>query len=346
MTVQLDLLEYAKLLTQNPTRVGVLNAEVRLTQPLLYLLDNHFVETDRRGELLLPELSVNDNETIAVFSDFAGEGSGRNYTYSFLICAWNQLGGFQEQISKYRGDWLPDREISFKKFNSADMQKVIPEYLRALDFLVPGLLFTLVVPKSVKTLFGPETSETLAGLVKQLENAGFGVYKPKVAEKILRIVYVSAYLTALHLRPGQKVFWMTDNDEICSNEAQHKSLLSMFQNAVTAILRDHELPLIGGGTPFEKRDLKTLDLLSAADVTASSLEHYLTLEEKNSSSQFGVKEGAHHVLKWLANDGLALKKQIMKIVKEDNVYKGKSLQLKLINPDPNAVVLEVPILPR
>lgn len=336
-----ELSEVAAKLVQNPNIVGILSQDIKSDHPLLHLLDQHFVEAEARGSLLLPDLNAFQNRTLAVFSDYAGEGSGSHYTYSFLICAWDSLGAFEKRISHYRGSTLPDREISFKKFSSKAMTSILPEYLRALDTLVHGLLFTLVVPKSLSSLFGSSGTNRHRELAEEIERAGFGSYKGKVAEKLLRIVYVSSFLTALLIRGDQKVFWMTDHDAICSNDTQRNSLLYMFQNALNACLGERSNRFIAGAVPFQETNLLTLDLLSAADVSASTLEHYLTLEEFHKHGNFTVKQGAPEVLQWLARDGLALKKRIFKIVEEGGGYRGKSLHLRLTNPIDNSTVVPI-----
>ena len=60
-----------------------------------------------------------------------------------------------------------------------------------------------------------------------LSDAGLGEWKREVAERLLRLTHLAAFLTALLAHNGQKLFWMTDNDSICPNEDAHKQALTL-----------------------------------------------------------------------------------------------------------------------
>jgi hypothetical protein len=73
-----------------------------------------------------------------------------------------------------------------------------------VDQYVSGLVFTLVVDKSIPSLFVP--AETLRHLVTALEEHGYGSVVPKVAEKLFRVVHTTAFLLALPVIKGRKSF--------------------------------------------------------------------------------------------------------------------------------------------
>lgn len=270
------------------------------------VLQEQLVKAHNHGRLTLPDLSAFENSSIAVFSDYAGESSGSYYTYSVLVCGWNYIGAFATRMSEVRRlHNLGEKEISFKDFGMGQLRRALPDYLTALNNLLPGFLCTLVVDKKIKTLFGPDGKQ----LAEMLQTEDVGEWKPVVTEKLLRITHMAAFLTTLLARNGQKIFWMTDNDAVCANEEQHMGALKMFERATRIYRRpNQDFPIIGGARPFNPKSLDTLDVLSACDVTASSLEHYLTRKDQMTEDELLVKGGVDSVLPWLGTDGIGLKK--------------------------------------
>lgn len=300
----------------------------------------------QRDKLILPDLEAFGNDTVAIFSDYSGESAGNYYTYSFLTCALNGTGLFNAEMSKVReATGLARKEIAFKDFGMGQMQRALPEYLRLVDAFVPGFLLTVVVDKRLTSLFGPNERSSQIELTKVLREHGLGDWKPDVAEKLVRVVHIGAFLVGLLAASGQKVFWMTDNDSICANEELHRYALELFGRSLGLYTEPNcHFPTFGGAAPFKERHLETLDLLSVADVVAGSVEHYLTRKDASTSDDFEVKEGAEKVLQWLAHDGLSLKKMNMIIRPgEEGAVTSATLEFGLIDPPKDVTIVPVVI---
>jgi len=299
-------------------------------QELLKLLES-------QGKLLLPDLRAFNNKDVAIFSDYAGESSGNYHTYSILICAWNALGPLRaqmEQVRKRHG--LDKKEIAFKDFGMGQVLRALPDFLQASDS-IHGYLCTLVVSKKLPSVFGAPNRATQDELSRSLTDAGLGDWKREVAEKLLRVVHLTAFLTALLAHDGQKLFWMTDNDAICPNPESHSKALALFQRVLAIYGRPNvNFPLIGGALPFNERPIEFMDSLSVTDVTASSVEHYLTQKDLNVGKEFGVKPGAHLVMQWLTHDGIGLKKGTFILLPGPNgtINRG-ALEFKLVKAPEN-----------
>jgi hypothetical protein len=199
------------------------------------------------------------------------------------------------------------KEIEFKDFGMGAIQRALPSYLDTLNGYVPGLLFNLIVDKRILSLFGPRNRATGRALAQSLKESGVGDLKPQVAEKMLRVVHTAAYLTALLGHDGQKIFWMSDHDAICANQAMHNGLLGLYQNILT-LYSERKFGLMGGARPFDERSTDFLDLLSAADIAAGSVGQYFTGRDEVGAENARVKLGAEKVLMWLGHDAVALKK--------------------------------------
>ncbi len=292
---------------------------------------------EAQGKLLLPDLRAFNNKHVAIFSDYAGEGSGNYHTYSILICAWDALGALRVQMEQIRERHaLGKKEIAFKDFGMGQVNRALPDFLRAGDSIL-GFLCTLVISKRLPSVFGMANRETQEELSKMLSNAGLGERKGAVAEKLLRVVHLSAFLTALLAHDGQQLFWMTDNDAICPNQKAHEHALALFQRVLGIYGRPNvKFPLLGGALPFQERALEFMDSLSVTDVTASSVEHYLTQKDLHGENEFGVKPGADVVLRWLAQDGIGLKKGTFILLPAANgTIRGGALEFNLVKPPEN-----------
>ncbi|WP_306261344.1 hypothetical protein [Pararhizobium sp. IMCC21322] len=340
------LTDYADGLVWKNPNVTVLNSDSEIEyNELVQILQDMVLKSHRRGKLILPNLEAHGNETVAVFSDYAGESSGDHHTYSFLTCGWNTSGAFLDKMRDIRAKTqLGDKEIAFKDFRMGQMQRALPDYLKAADLLLHGFLLTIVVDKKLLSLFGPNEKNTLKKLSETLETAGLGVWKPASAEKLLRVVHSTAFLVALLAKSGQNVFWMSDNDTICANETLHNNALDLLGRTVNTYSKAKNFSNFGGAAPFKDRNLGHLDLLSLADITASSIEHYLTLKNETHLNNFEVKAGSHSVLQWLAHDGLSLSKMTI-IVRpgKDGGIETANLEFNLIDEPDNLTAIPIVI---
>ena len=306
-----------------------------LIESVEYLL----LESHRRRKLILPELRAFNNQSIGVFSDYSGEGPGRYAVYSVLVCGFNMRTSFEQHAREARARFgLGDKEIAYKDLRMGQMRRALPDFLAAADEL-PGFLCTVAVDKRIRSVFGNEQN-TLEKLVTVLEGARLGKHKPAVAEKLLRVVHLAAYLTALLGSEGQKLFWMTDHDQICPNQEQHMKLLEALASVLPLYQKqgvhfDH----IGGALPFAERSTEMNDLLSLPDLASGALCDYLSKREVTPPESILVKPGADSVMLWLARAGIGLKKFCCFLRKrEDQLIERAALEFTPVNPEPRVFI--------
>jgi hypothetical protein len=295
--------------------------------PLVQAVQAELKRREAAGNLLLPDLSALVNQTIGIFSDYSGEGAGKYYTYSFLLCAWGSMAPFKREMKKVRATFrLGTKEIEYKDFGMAIIKNALPAYLDVVNGYVLGLLFTLAVDKRLVSLFGTQERSTTRAVAQMLAEKGFGETTPGVAEKVMRVVHTAAFLTALLGHEGQRIFWMSDHDEICANVEMHERLLAVFHN-VLGLYTSREFGLIGGARPFEERETDFLDLLSAADIAAGAVSQYFTSHDNVGERNVCLKEGAEKVLMWLGQDGLGLKKfSVILYAGDDNTIRHGAIE--------------------
>lgn len=304
-------------------------------------IHQQLVKYEARGKLLLPNLLAFKNESIGIFSDYSGEGSGNYFTYSFLVCAFNCRELFHREMRRIRNDCgLGDKEVAFKDLRMGSMRKALPAYLERLERYVPGLIFTLAIDKRITSVFGPAGNDNVKHLVQTINEGGFGTWKAREAEKLLRVTHTSALLAGLLGHEGQKIFWMTDHDAICPNEKMYQHTLALFQN-VLSIYTAKKFALVGGARPFEERSIEFLDMLSAADIAAGAIAHYLTRRDTMGPDDATVRDGAATILNWLGHQGLGLKKLSMLIRQADD----GGMQSAIIEINPRAYPIDLAFVP-
>ncbi len=339
------LTEFANRLVLKTPNLDVLHHDkLDVYTPLAHMLQEKIKQYDAANRLILPDLSVSKNETVAIFSDYSGEGAGDYHTYSILICGWNLLGAFHKRMQVIRSRHkLGTKEISFKDFRMGQLQRALPDYLAAVNNLLPGFLLTVAVHKKVASLFGPLERSTRTQVAEILGTHDLGTWKPEVAEKLLRITHLTAFLSGLLVHDGQKIFWMTDHDAIAANDTVHQNALKLFGRILPLYTKPgYKFPLLGGARPFVERSIEYMDPLSVSDIVAGSIEQFLTQRDRVAVEDIKVKEGCDKVLKWLANDGIGLKKMnlIMKLNSGGSLEAG-TLVVSLTEPPPDLQLIPI-----
>ncbi|HDR7670376.1 TPA: hypothetical protein QCX97_004286 [Bacillus wiedmannii] len=311
--------------------------------PMLFELFNHnFISRMNEKKLLLPNFEK--TETVCILSDYGGEASNSRYlTYSTTLVDYDFLGlnyvNAIKEIREKHGLNKPYKEIAFKDLRYGPIERALDEYLNMIDLSVNGLVFTLIVDKSVYSLFGENSPNTRKRIAEALENEGFGGWKPKTAEKLQRIITPIAYLTNLLIPYGKKLFWMTDEDSIIAKPEQHVACGKYFNSAIHQF-KGANYPTVGYAKPFEKgTDVLLLDLLSISDLVAGAIEHFYTREA--TQEDLTISNGANKILMWHANQGIAFKKLAFKIKYEDNKLSGGFVDFTLCNPLENVDYIDI-----
>lgn len=313
-------IERARIVTLRSPNLNILRDENRAEMPgIAHFLEQGFKARNADGKLLLPDLRALYNRTVGVFSDYGGEDSGSKfYTYSFLVCAFGSLDPFHLEMAKLRKKFkLGNKEIAYKDFGFGPLRRMLSAYVKLCDSHISGLLFTLVVDKTIPSLFGPGDAETVRRRAEALAQCGNGSIAAHVGEKLLRVVHCVAFLMALLGHNKQNLFWMTDHDPIVPTPKHHDKLLEVFSK-VLPLYTDKQITTLGGALPFSPRELKYLDLLSIPDIAAGTLAQTLTGIDTVGLANTRIKNGADDVLRWLCHNSITLKKFVMTVKRLPN----------------------------
>ena len=160
----------------------------------IQIIEAMLLEAQKRKMLLLPNLH-NYIESIGAFSDYSGENyKARFATYSFIFVGWNALHFYFEKQKEIRERYKlnkPYKEIEFKSLRYTPLRKALPELLEAAE-LIPGLLFTMVVDKSIISIIDKNNKDGVKKITSILKDHDLGEWKNKTAEKLMRIVHTVA----------------------------------------------------------------------------------------------------------------------------------------------------------
>lgn len=282
-----------------------------LKLPRYFTCWNELLEGLRKdGKLHLPNLRLADS--LAVFTDYSNKKTARSLydTYAFLFTDFGMIRPFSEkiaQIRKTRG-LRANFEFSYKRLADGRAANAMHEFMREVDAL-PGLLLVLAVPRNVQSLFGATRKEALDHQVA----AGFASTPKVVAETTFRVVHLLAYFLALLGREGQKLLWMTDNDDIAANSRVANQLRTMYGNALNGLCPGR-FEIVGFATQFGPESEPTgVDfdaMLSIPDLFAGSVASALTQLDRGPTIK--MKEGTDSVVRVLCHQGVFLKKMILR----------------------------------
>ena len=207
---------------------------------IVEVVQEKILMSQRRGKLILPNLAAYGNKAVGVFSDYGGEHKEARYlTYSVLVCTFDLRNLFAEKMSEVRKKHrLGSKEFAYKDFRMGPVFRALPDYLLTLSNYLPGFLLTLAIEKKALQAYAPTSKEISALLEAGLKSIGVEGRKPRVNAKLASVVELVAFLTALLGKDGQKVFWMTDHDEISPTNAKHEETLKAYQALLGVFCRD------------------------------------------------------------------------------------------------------------
>ena len=306
--------------------------------------DKNLTAAHRSEGLLFPNFAI-DCSAVCIFSDYSGESSDSKFiTYSFLFCSFESAFKSLSKMMLMRKEHAlidPLIEIKYKDFRNGKINRAIPDYLDIADNIV-GLLFSVVVDKRIKSLFGPNTTKTHPLLSEKLKELGYTRWKPPIIEKVLRISYILSYLSSLLIDKHQKCFWMTDEDDIAANRYIKEDLISLvfsLVNNYTGI----ELGNFKFAVPFKNNPIEynVTDIISIADVVAGSINEYFNVNKDIFSMK---RDASKYIIEWLCNHGLLLSKYIY-VVRPDEINKGIVMAglVSLKRSKANSNIMYIPI---
>ena len=260
------------------------------------------VAAQNRQPRFFPELNA---EALLVASDYGGEHAQARYSvYSFLVTSVTEWKTWDRSRRVIRDRSGLERRISFSRLGDSKRSEVLRPFLASIDE-IEGLSFTLLVDKR---LAAPVSSDDAA--------IGLTLWKPRVRDKVARVVGIVALLVAGLSHRDQDVLWISDEDAIAANAKQLTALTKLLAKATSNASR-HDLGHLRCGTAAsDPGDLQLEDLVAIPDLVAGALSEVLSLTRLSESTHIYVPTH-HHVshkarflAQWLADQRRPLRRLV------------------------------------
>lgn len=278
--------------------------------------------------------NLRKGSTILIGSDYSG--GHRSSEYEVLVFLFADIEGSRRWMierSRLRYNFLSDgRRFSFKSLKDRTLMNALPHFLEASSY-INGLLVGILTHKSIDSLFKK------TGRITQLdpEIRGYPDWKPKVIEKLLRIVnFISLFIAGLS-KPMQDVLWITDEDEIAPNKDRHYELVDIFGKICSHYLSHslRHLRIATTASDTGKRDVE--DFVSIADIAAGAISEVVSRHKRDGLIPSpnviipviqGFNQKTIEIMNWLSNHKIPLKKLFFSI---EPIPESTSLRVRLLH---------------
>lgn len=235
-------------------------------------------------------------------SDYAG--SSRQYdVIGCVVTSYRAWEGWESLRRQIRQNFrLGVRRISYTKLNDKHKMRALGAFLQAVS-TVEGVLCCVAVNKTVPSFVDPDGTQ----YANAPELADWQCFKPAVFERMLRAASVVSMLVAGLAAPGQEVGWVTDEDEIASNENQLQRLAKAF-GSMAGVYSSGRIPTVRVSTTANDATLEAEDLAAVADLAAGTVADVFTALDRrglrlSETGKLDVPEDvppkAHTIGKWL-----------------------------------------------
>jgi hypothetical protein len=259
--------------------------------------------------------NLRQQPTLLIGSDYSGSHQAAPFEItSLLITNFESLGPWDEQRTRLRGRFLPEkRRMSYKALNDGHRRAALMPFLNAAN-RIPGLLLSVAIDKNLSTIFNRELSDPTKPTRKE---ELFDGWKPATIERAMRTVHFASLLLRGLSNQEQDLWWFTDQDEIVANEQRLRSFVSVMGNVASHYLPHTLRHMRIGTTALDsgRRDIE--DFVAIPDFAAGVLQETLNssyarrlLNARSlfvpTSQEFGSK--ARRIMDWFADNSQPLRR--------------------------------------
>lgn len=210
---------------------------------------------------------------IYITSDYSGQNKESRYeVISVLYLDLESSKNWEESRRRIRGRYLPDgRRIAFKDLNDRRRRRAIIPFLRAANS-IDGICVTFAFKKTLTRLFTTvDTLSLLDGMV-----AFKSAWTKRSFEKMVRIAQLVSILVGGLSKPGQHIYWVSDEDEVFANVSKSQDLRQMV-SMISSYYVKHPMGELGlGTTAMDEGDRFEEDLAAIPDMAAGAIAEITT----------------------------------------------------------------------
>lgn len=207
---------------------------------------NIFNESLKKVEIKRPNSLPNlrQGATILVASDYSGQHNKSLYeSFSFLFADLDSYRVWEKQRCIVRQKFLFDnRRMSYKNLNDKKRKQALIPFLNVANS-ISGIVVTILIQRKIRSLFKEDGYLDMA----DPELQKYKHWNKNNFEKLLRIIHFISFFIAGLSRSKQNILWITDEDEIMSNEKTLKEAGTLFAHICSHYL-SHNLGHFRWGT--------------------------------------------------------------------------------------------------
>jgi hypothetical protein len=267
-------------------------------------------------------------------SDYSGQHPGATHEcISVLLTDDRASARWNRERINIRTRFLNDgRRMSFKTLNDRRRAEALDSFLDAAN-TVRGLLISVVIARKLGSLFVSELGPA------SVDFSEYAVWRPKVFERLLRVVHLIGLLLAGLSAPQQNVLWITDEDEIAPNRDRLNQVASIFSTVVSHYL-PHSLGHCRiGTTNIDMPDRALEDLVAIPDLAAGALSE--VLKRYRAGGPFarddfllarpdGITMKGRRMMNWFADATQPLKRFVLVIDRKDGTPQLQLTELTFV----------------
>lgn len=161
---------------------------------------------------------------LLLVSDYSAGGTNSQFEcYGFFAVADEGYLHWLDRMSWIRArTGLGRRSIQYKLLSDKVREFALPYYLESMQ-LLRGLLVVFAVDKRIKNILGWPMSE-YKWLPKECREA----WKPRLAERAIRIACFGGSVLSIAAKPAQDIRWCSDHDEAFDSPERLRHFIELF----------------------------------------------------------------------------------------------------------------------
>jgi hypothetical protein len=210
---------------------------------------------------------------VFIASDSAGaHRSSRYEAVCVLYVDAEASRDWESQRRNVRRQFIADgRRMAFERLGDRQRRKAVMPFLRAAEAL-SGVCVSLVIAKSL----GPVHGDKILFDRLRVSIPFQGRWSDHQLERMLRVTHLVAFLAGGLSRPGQQIYWVSDQDNIFADERKSADSAKMVSGFTSRYVR-HPLGSLGvGTTSLDEGDRFEEDLAAIPDLVAGTTAELAT----------------------------------------------------------------------
>ena len=237
-------------------------------------------------QVVAPLIDLSDGDTLLLFSDYSGEQPQSRFScLTYFVTNDVEALKWDEWRIHVRAKFnLSDRRIGYSRLNDKRRAAAAPTFVHLANQL-RGFVVCVLIDKRITSFFKP-------GVLNQAKKIGGESaehWRPRAFERMARATQLAAFFAAGASSPGQRIIWITDEDELAPSVDRFAQVTSAFANALFRYAPHRLGPVRFGTTATDSGALELEDLAAIPDMFAGAITEIASADgEFGSTAPTGI----------------------------------------------------------